>query len=76
MEVSALKSVVEIPPTPQCSALRKTHYASDDVGKPDYRCRLRSQFKINGEYLCRSHAQKEALNLLLALKPDLGDVGE
>ena len=76
MEVRALNPVVEIAATPQCSALRETPYSSDTLGKTDYRCRLRSKFKINGEYLCRSHAQKEALKLLLALPTTTQTEGE
>ncbi len=69
MLAKELNPIVEAPLAPPCSALRKTPYAND-TGETDYCCRRRSMFKVDGKYLCRSHAQVEALKLLLA-KTDL-----
>ena len=46
----------------QCEAVRKHPYYNDSGGAA--RCKWNAKYFINGKYLCRKHAEVEALALL------------
>lgn len=52
--------------SPRCEALKVIKYARRSVGDDGpCQCRMRSTVHIDGQYMCRKHAGKLALEILL-----------
>jgi len=52
---------------PMCDAVR-THPYHNDTSETDMRCKRRALYQLEGRNLCKTHAQKRALEILTGEK--------